>query len=303
MRLILTGGTGFIGTRLRESLTEKGHEVVILTRQASRENQPGVRARYAYWNPPQKGAWEKELEGVDGIINLAGEPIAGKRWTPEQKQKILQSRAGATQAVVRAIERAKRKPLFLINASAVGYYGPHGDEEVTEEAGHGKDFLSQTCQAWEAHALRAEDFGLRVVRLRIGIVLEKGGGALAKMLFPFQFGLGGPLGSGRQWMSWIHREDLIGLIHFLLEKREARGAVNATSPSPVRMKEFTQVLGHVLHRPALFPVPGWVLKILLGEMADMLLTGQKVLPQRALKLGYSFKYSRLEPALKEILEK
>lgn len=302
MRLVLTGGTGFIGTRLRESLTEKGHEVVVLTRQASRQNQPALRTRYSYWNPPEGGGWEKELEGMDGVINLAGEPIAGKRWTVEQKRKILESRVGATQAIVTAIRKAKRKPLFLINASAVGYYGPHGEEELTEEAGHGKDFLGEICQAWEAHALRAEDFGIRVVRLRIGIVLEKGGGALAKMLFPFSLGLGGPLGSGNQWMSWIHRDDLIGFIHFLLEKREARGAVNGTAPHPVRMGEFAETLGRVLHRPAVFPVPGFILRILLGEMADMLLTGQRVLPKRALGLGYTFKFPRLEPALEEILK-
>ncbi len=303
MRLVLTGGTGFIGTRLRESLVEKGHEVVVLTRQASRENQPGLRTRYFYWNPPEGGAWEKELEGMDGVINLAGEPIVGNRWTQKQKQEILESRAGATQAMVAAIRKTKRKPLFLINASAVGYYGPHGDEELTEGTPHGKDFLAQVCQAWEAHALRAEDFGLRVVRLRIGIVLERGGGALAKMLFPFQLGLGGPLGSGNQWMSWIHREDLIGLIHLLLEKKEVRGAVNATAPHPVRMREFAKTLARVLHRPAVFPVPGFVLRILLGEMADLLLTGQRVLPRQALALGYPIKFPGLEEALRAILKK
>ena len=302
MRLILTGGTGFIGNALRESLVQKGHEVVVFTRQSSRENQPGLRTRYVYWNPPQGGAWERELEGMDGILNLAGEPIAGRRWTTEQKQKILESRAAATQGLVNAVKNAKRKPYFLLSASAVGYYGPHGDEELTEEAPHGRDFLAQVCQAWEAHALRAEDFGIRVVRLRIGIVLEKGGGALGKMLAPFRLGLGGPLGTGEQWMSWIHRDDLVGLVHFLLEKKEIRGAVNGTAPHPVRMKEFSQALGRALHRPAFFPVPGFALKILLGEMADMLLTGQRVRPKRVLEAGYSFKFPQLEMALREILE-
>lgn len=303
MRLVLTGGTGFIGTALRESLTQKGHEVVVLTRQASKENQPGIRTRYSYWNPPEGGSWERELDGVEGVINLAGEPIVGKRWTKRQKLKILESRAGATQALVGAIQKSKRKPFFLVNASAIGYYGPHGDEDVTEETPHGKDFLAQVCQAWEAHAIRAEDFGLRVVRLRTGIVLEKGGGALAKMLLPFQLGLGGPLGSGGQWMSWIHRDDLIGLIHFMAEKKEVRGAVNGTAPNPARMKEFAKTLGQVLHRPAIFPVPGFALRILLGEASDVLLTGQRVLPKRALELGYSFKFQRLEDALRAILAK
>lgn len=303
MRLILTGGTGFIGNPLRESLVEKGHEVVILTRRSHLENQPGVRTRYCYWNPPVAGSWERELEGAEVVINLAGESIAGKRWTREQKQKILGSRLGATRAIVGAIQKARRKPAFLLNASAIGYYGPHADKEVTEETTSGNDFLSQTCKAWEAEALRAEDFGVRAVRLRIGVVLEKGGGALGKMLTPFRLGLGGPLGSGNQWMSWIHRDDLIGLVHFLLERKDVRGAVNATAPAPVRMKEFSSLLGQALHRPAIFPVPAFVLKILLGEMADMLLTGQRVLPKRALAAGYAFKYPKLDKAFEAIIKK
>ena len=301
MRLILTGGTGFIGNALRESLVQKGHEVVVFTRQSARENQPGIRTRYSYWNPPGGGRWERELEGMDGVINLAGEPIVGRRWTQEQKQKILESRVGTAQALVRAIRAAKKKPFFLLNASAVGYYGPHGDAEVTEKTPPGSDFLAETCKAWEAHALRAEELGIRVILIRIGIVLEKGGGALGKMLTPFRLGLGGPLGTGNQWMSWIHREDLIGLIRYLVEAKEARGAFNGTAPNPVRMKEFAKTLGAVLHRPAFFPVPGLMLKILLGEMADVLLKGQRVLPKRALEMGYSFKFPRLEEALKEIL--
>lgn len=301
MRLVLTGGTGFIGNALRESLVQKGHEVVVFTRRSSLENQPGIRTRFCRWNPPEGGAWERELEGMDGIVNLAGEPIVGKRWNGEQKQKIVESRIISTRALVSALKNARRKPFFLLNASAVGYYGPHGDEEVTEDSRTGNDFLSETCKAWEVEALRAEDHGLRVIRLRIGIVLEKGGGALGKMLAPFQLGLGGPLGTSRQWMSWIHRKDLIGLIHFLIEKKEARGAVNGTAPEPVRMKEFSRTLGRVLHRPAFFPVPGLVLKILLGEMSDVLLKGQRVLPKRALEWGYAFQFPRLEMALKEIL--
>ena len=303
MRLLLTGGTGFVGSALRESLTQKGHEVVILTRQASRENQPGIRTRYASWNPNQSGPWERELDGVDGVVNLAGEPIVGKRWTPEQKQKIVESRVGATHAIVEAIRNAKRKPLFLINASAIGYYGPHGNEELTEESPRGNDFLGETSQKWEAEALRAEELAIRVVRIRIGIVLEIGGGALAKMLPPFQWGLGGPLGSGNQWMSWIHRKDLIGLIHWAVEKKEIRGALNATAPAPATMKEFAQTLGRVLRRPAFFPVPEFAVKLLLGEMSDVLLKGQRVLPKRALATGYTFQFPKLEPALKEIFIK
>jgi len=204
---------------------------------------------------------------------------------------------------VKAIQNARRRPFFHLNASAVGYYGPRQDEELHEDSPSGRGFLAETCKAWEAEAQQAESLGVRLIRLRIGIVLAKGGGALGKMLAPFQLGLGGPLGTGRQWMSWIHREDLIHLVHFLLERKEARGVYNATAPSPVTMKEFTQTLGRVLHRPAFFPVPSFVLKGLLGEMADMLLTGQRVLPKRALQAGFSFKFPRLEPALQEILKK
>jgi len=303
MRLLLTGGTGFIGRALRESLVTKGHEVVILTRQSSLEHQPGVRSRYCYWNPPESGTWENELSGIDGVINLAGESVVGKRWTRKQKEKILDSRVTSTQAIVRAIQKTKKKPFLLLNASATGYYGPRGDEEITEKTTNGSDFLGQTCRVWEEEARQAEVLGVRVIRLRIGIVLEKGGGALGKMLMPFQMGLGGPLGRGRQWMSWIHRKDLIGLIHFLLEKKELRGPVNGTAPKPVQMREFAKTLGAVLHRPAFLPVPGVALKILLGEMSDMLLTGQRVLPKRAIEAGYRFKFPELGQALRDILVK
>jgi uncharacterized protein (TIGR01777 family) len=303
MKIILTGGTGFIGTALRESLTQKEHEVVVLTRQAAKEKEPGILTRYRLWDPEEGGSWESEVDGADGVINLAGEPLVGKWWTTAQKQKIIESRVGATQAVVSAIRKAKKKPQFLINASAIGYYGPRQDEEVTEESHHGNDFLAHTCQAWEAHALRAEDFGVRVIRLRTGIVLEKGGGALAKMLLPFRLGLGGPLGSGKQWMSWVHREDLVNLIHFLIEKKEAKGAVNGTAPNPARMKEFAATLGRVLHRPAVLPAPAFAIRMLLGEMAAVLLTGQRVVPKKALGLGYQFRYPKLEDALKAILSK
>jgi uncharacterized protein (TIGR01777 family) len=243
------------------------------------------------------------LDGAGGVINLAGEPIVGKRWTPEQKRKIAESRVGATRTLVSAIRETQRKPAFLINASAIGFYGPQGEGKLTEESPRGNDFLSETCQAWEAEALKAEEAGVRVIRLRIGIVLEKGGGALGKMLMPFQWGLGGPLGSGKQWMSWIHRDDLIGLIHFLIGRKETQGAVNATAPHPVTMEEFTRTLGRVLGRPAFFRVPGFVLKTLLGEMADVLLTGQRGVPKRALASGYSFKFPQLEKALAEIVGK
>jgi hypothetical protein len=207
------------------------------------------------------------------------------------------SRIESTRSLIEAIAKAKQKPGFLLNASAVGYYGPRGDELITEESPPGTDFLSRVCVEWEEEAKKAEPLGVRVIRLRTGIVLGPNGGALAKMVPPFKLFVGGPLGSGMQWMSWIHRDDEVGLILHLIENSRASGAVNATAPNPVRMKEFCQTLGKVLHRPCWAPVPAFALRLMLGEMADMLLTGQRVLPTAAQKLGYQFRYPHLNEAL------
>jgi uncharacterized protein (TIGR01777 family) len=247
--------------------------------------------------PGSLGAWEGALDGADGVINLTGESIAAGRWTQRRKDTIRLSRIKTTQALVAAIAKAKEKPKFLLNASAVGYYGPHGDEVLTEESGPGNDFLSRVCVEWEEEAKRAESYGLRVIRLRTGIVLGRGGGALAKMVPPFKLFAGGPLGTGRQWMSWIQIADEVGLILFLMDNPDAHGAVNATAPNPTTMKEFCKTLGQVLGRPSWAPVPAFVLRLLLGEMADMLLTGQRVLPAAAQRLGYSFHYPTLYEAL------
>lgn len=298
MRLVVAGGTGFIGSALCARLLELGHSLTLLTRSPSSAIVSANEKQLA-WNPGSSGAWEEAIHGSDGVINLAGEPIA-KRWTERQKEIISSSRVDATRALVSAIGKAKEKPKFLINASAVGYYGPHGGETLTEEAGPGSDFLSQLCGAWEKEAARAEECGLRVIRLRTGIVLGKGGGALAKMLLPFKLFVGGPLGSGEQWMSWIQLEDEIGLILFLLEHPDAHGAVNATAPNPVTMQEFCKTLGDVLNRPSWAPVPASALRLLLGEMAEMLLTGQRVLPAQAQKLGYAFKHPTLLEALRAL---
>jgi len=321
MKIVLTGGTGFIGYSLQKNLIQQGHEVLVLSRRPVQDSNPSV--RYVLWEPTRGNEWEQSLRGADACVNLAGEPIAAKRWTKAQKLKIIESRCDATHALAHAIQKLEKKPKVLINASAVGFYGsreqaasrgltaralaggpgPRGDEIITEEQRPGTDFLAQTCKAWETHAVRAEDFGLRVVRLRIGIVLEKGGGALQKMIPPFQFFIGGPLGNGRQWMSWIHREDVVGLILWALENSKVSGALNATAPNPVTMKEFADTLGKVMHRPSFAAVPGFVLKTLLGEMSDLLLKGQRVVPEKALRLGYQFKYPSLEPALRAILKK
>lgn len=298
MRLVIAGGTGFIGAALCNRLSELGHSLTLLTRSAP----PGALSanqKSVTWNPRTQGSWEEAVDGCDGVVNLAGEPIA-KRWTAEQKDRIASSRIHATRALVAAIGKAKVKPKFLLNASAVGYYGPHGNESLTEESGPGDDFLSRLCVAWEKEAAKAEDYGLRAIRLRTGIVLGKGGGALARMVLPFKLFAGGPLGSGEQWISWIQLEDEIGLIVFLLEHAEASGAINATAPNPVTNEQFCKTLGDVLRRPAWAPAPSFALRLLLGEMAEMLLTGQRVLPAQAQKLGYTFKYPTLAEALRAL---
>ena len=297
MKLVVTGATGFIGTALCARLLEQGHALTLFTRGSPRDA-GSAKKRWVHWTPGELREWGGALEGIDGVINLAGEPIAAKRWTPMQRRRIESSRIEGTNSLVQAIAKTASRAKFLINASAVGYYGPRGDEIVTEETPPGNDFLSQVCRGWEDEAKKAEQLGLRVVRLRTGIVLGSGGGALTKMVPPFKFFAGGPLGSGQQWMSWIQLEDHVRLILELVENTQASGAVNATAPHPVRNKEFCQTLGKVLHRPCWAPVPGFALRLVLGEMAEMLLTGQRVIPAAAQKLGFQFRYSNLEEALR-----
>jgi uncharacterized protein (TIGR01777 family) len=299
MKIIVTGGTGFIGSIVVDRLWNQFHSLVLLSRKPPAEVGVSKKEWFA-WSPPAGGDWEQAVDGADGIINLAGEPIAGKRWSKEQKEKLRSSRIDATRALVDAIAKAKVKPKFLLNASAVGYYGPHGDETVTEATGPGSDFLSQLCVDWESEALKAEAYGVRVAMIRTGIVFGKGRGALAKMVPPFKMFLGGPLGSGQQYMPWIHIEDEIGLILFLIENSQARGAFNATAPNPVTMEEFAKALGDVLNRPSWVSVPPSALALITGEMADMLLTGQRALPEAAKKLGYVFKYPMIGAALRSL---
>jgi len=249
------------------------------------------------WQPGRNGAWEQAIDGADAVINLAGEPIAGKRWSPSQKVVLRTSRIKATQSIVEAIGKSKVKPKTLISGSAVGYYGARGDEGLDEDGQPGSDFLSRLCLDWENEAKKAESWGVRVTLLRTGIVLAKGAGALQKMVPPFKMFAGGPLGKGQQWMPWIHVDDEVALIEFLLDRPDAHGAFNGTAPNPVTMAEFARTLGHVLHRPSWLSVPPSVLALTVGEMADMLLTGQRALPCAALKLGFQFKYPRLVDAL------
>ncbi|HEY1372125.1 MAG TPA: TIGR01777 family oxidoreductase [Candidatus Binatia bacterium] len=301
MKIVVAGGTGFIGAALIKSLQSRGHAVVLLTRASAKALQ---RSETVVWQPDAaprpRPALVAAINGAEAIVNLAGEPIAGKRWTRAQKARLRSSRIDTTRTIVQAVADAQHKPRLLLNASAVGYYGARGDEEVTEAEPPGADFLSRLCREWEAEALRAEAHGVAVVRLRTGIVLGKGGGALAKMIPPFKFFIGGPLGSGRQWMPWIHLEDEVGLIEHLLTAG-AGGAVNATAPEPVRMKEFCAALGKALGRPSWAPVPGFVLRLAFGEMADVLLTGQRAVPAEAQRRGYRFRFPTLPEALKDIV--
>lgn len=296
MKLVIAGATGFIGAKLVQELGKDFHSLVLLSRKPARQENGGNKT-FLSWQPGQNGAWEQSVDGADGVINLAGEPIAAKRWSARQKRVLRSSRIETTQALVAAIAKAQVKPKFLINASAVGYYGDRGDELLTEASPPRDDFLGRLCADWESEAKKAESHGVRVVLLRTGIVLGKGQGALKKMVPPFKMFVGGPLGSGQQWMPWVHVDDEVGLIKFLIEQEAARGAFNLTAPNPVTMEEFAAALGKTLNRPAWASVPAWVLALMLGEMADMLLGGQRTVPQAALALGYRFKYPRITAAL------
>jgi len=299
--VLVTGATGFIGKALCTRLKEQGQVFTALSRRPERAKAllPGVKEAWR-WRPRLEPAPQAAIQGAGAIVHLAGESVAG-RWNKEKKRIIRDSRVIGTRHLVEAIGEAKSKPSVLVCASAVGYYGNRGDEELTEEAGPGSDFLAEVCQAWEAEARRAEDHGVRVVMLRNGLVLGRGGGALQQMLIPFKLGLGGPVGSGKQWMSWVHIDDVVGIILHAIQQAALRGPVNATAPTPVRNREFTETLADLLRRPALLPAPAFGLKILLGEFADVLLASQRVLPKRIQGAGYGFRYAALEAALGAIV--
>ncbi len=302
MQIIVTGGTGFIGRALVNRLLENGHSVTVLSRSA-----PGASAQLPpsatsiSWNPSSIGTWSKVFTGADAVINLAGAPIAERRWTETRKRLIWDSRISATRAIVDALRSHATKPCVLVNASGIGYYGASDDHPLDEHAARGSGFLADLCLAWEAEAMSAAEFGTRVVVVRTGMVLESDGGALPKMLLPFRLFAGGPIMPGSQWVSWIHRDDHIGLIDWALSSARISGPINAIAPEPVTMKTFCDTLGHVLQRPSWLPVPSIALNILLGELGTLMTTGQRVVPAKALTGGYTFHYPTLEPALKAIL--
>lgn len=307
MKVVVTGATGFVGSRLVERLHQDGQTVVVLTRNPDRAQRVFPSATYPNvtcvgYTPTEAGDWQTAIAGCDAVVNLAGEPIAEGRWTPERKQAILDSRKVGTQRIVEAIAQAQPKPSVLINSSAVGYYGSSETATFDEASPAADDFLAAVCQAWEAEAQKVTESGVRLVILRTGIVLGLEGGAIAKMLTPFRLFAGGPLGSGKQWVSWIHREDMVNLILTALNQPSYAGILNATAPNPVRMAELSTVMGNVLGRPSWLPVPDFALEALLGDAAKVVLEGQKVMPQRTQALGFTYQYTTVQAALQNILK-
>lgn len=305
MRVVITGGSGLIGRALARELGGAGHDVVILTRDPGTVGALPAGVRAAPWDGKTSAGWVSLFDGQEGgtvIVHLAGESIASGRWTGDKKRRIRDSRVGSGHAVLQAIREAAVKPRALLQGSAVGYYGPRGDEVVREDAAPGDDFLAEVCKDWESSTADAEALGVRRAILRTGVVLAREGGALPKMALPFKMMAGGPLGSGRQWLPWIHLADEVGALRFLIEREDAKGPFNLTAPNPVTNRDLARILAGVLHRPGFLPAPGFALRLALGEMADMLLNGQRAVPSRLLELGYTFRYPEAEPALRSLLD-
>ena len=295
MRITVTGATGLIGTRLAAALLERGDEVTVLSRRPEdAQRQLGVEA--VGWRTEAEPAPVEALAGRDGVVHLAGESIA-QRWTPESKERIRSSRELGTARLVEGLKAAEPRPRVLVSASAVGYYGARGSERLDETAAPGTGFLADVCEAWEREAAAAADLGMRVVSLRTGVLLDRADGGLARMLPVFRLGVGGPVAGGDQYMSWITPDDLVRMYMAALDDSEWSGPINATAPEPVPNREFAQALGRVLHRPALLPVPAFALRVLYGEMASVVTTGQRALPARATEQGFEFQHPAIHGAL------
>jgi uncharacterized protein (TIGR01777 family) len=306
MQIFVMGGTGLIGSSLVTRLRERGDRVMLLTRRpAYARERWGDQCTIVEGDPMKAGSWTQAVKNCDALINLVGESIFARRWNEEFKALLRDSRIRSTENAVRALTQSPKtlagNPKVLVNGSAIGYYGPCGDEALTEESPAGADMLARLAADWEQAASLAETAGIRVARIRTGVVLDKRSGALAQMLTPFKLGLGGPIGSGRHWFSWIHVDDEIGIILMALDHPGAMGALNATAPHPVTNKEFTKALGRALHRPTIFPIPPLMLRMRFGGVADILTTGQRVIPAKALALGYQFKFPDIEGALANLL--
>jgi uncharacterized protein (TIGR01777 family) len=303
MRFVISGATGFLGHALVEALLERGDTVVALSRDAEKARQSlGSSVECLEWRPPGPGPWTQALNGADGIVNLAGEPVANKRWTERQKERVMSSRVDATRAIVDAVRSAEPRPRVLVNQSAVGYYGSPGETPVTESSPAGDDFLAHVVKEWEKAAKPAEDLDVRLMILRTGIVLGRGGGALIPMALPFRFFMGGTMGDPNQWFSWIHLDDEIGLIVRALTQEDMHGVWNATAPNPVTMRELSQQIGKALGRPIWVPFYGRLMRVALGkERGAATLASQRVLPQAAQDAGYQFLHPDSAEALRSIL--
>jgi len=302
MRVFITGGSGFVGTSIIRQLVGRGEEVTVLTRKVSKKRKPPRGVSFLEADPTREGPWQEQVAGHDTFINLAGASIF-RRWTAEAKQAIRDSRLLTTRNLVGALEARKGMDTVLLSTSAVGYYGFHGDEFLDEASPSGEDFLALLARDWEAEALRAEPFGVRVLLCRFGIVMGLRGGALSQMVPLFRKGLGSPLGSGNQWFSWIHEQDLVNSFLFLLDRGELSGPVNFTAPEPVTNRAFTMALGRALGRPTFLPaVPGFVLKMMKGEFGTVLLKGQRVIPKKLLDAGFRFQFPAVEDALRDLVK-
>ncbi len=300
MKILITGGTGFVGTQLTSRLIKDNHEVTILSRSAKRSGEVPRGVPYLQGDPTQKGSWQEAIKNHDAAINLAGASIFAK-WTEEHKKAIRESRVSTTRNIVEGIPSRPQKPFKFFSTSAVGYYGFCGDEELTEESPHGDDFLARIASEWEGEALKVKEKGARVVITRFGIVMGEKGGALSQMIPLFNKYIGGPIGSGKQWFSWVHIKDLAEAFTFLLKHPEVSGPVNLCSPNPVRNKDLAKSLGKALHRPSLIPAPGFMVKLVLGEFGSVILEGQRVIPKRLLDSGFAFQYPEIDKALQEIV--
>jgi uncharacterized protein (TIGR01777 family) len=301
MKILMTGGTGFVGKQLTSRFIQEGNEVTILTRSLKDSGQPPKGISYLQGDPTQKGPWQAAIPGHDVIINLAGASIFSK-WSDEYKKLIRDSRIFTTRNIIEGIPSGLEKGISLFSTSAVGYYGFHGDEELDEESPPGNDFLARLAVEWEAEALKAQGKGARVVITRLGIVLGENGGALGQMIPLFKRFIGGPIGSGQQWFSWIHIKDLAEAFAFLIKHPEILGPVNVCSPNPVKNKELAKALGRVLHRPSFMPAPGFMIRMVLGEFGSVILEGQRVLPRKLLQKGFTFQYPDIDKALRSIIQ-
>jgi len=302
MKILITGATGLIGRHLCHALNEDGHTIVGVSRSSRKPADVDV-AEMIQWDSQAGPLPDDALDQVDAVINLAGEPIAAKRWSDQQKKSIRDSRIVTTRKLVEGMRRAVRKPEVFVSSSAVGYYGNRGDEQLEETSPPGRGFMSEVCQEWEREAARASELGIRLVLVRTGVVLSSNGGALEKMLPPFKMGVGGRLGSGKQWFPWIHIDDIAGIFSHAIVNAEVSGPINGAAPEAATNAEFTRELGRALHRPVFLPVPEFALRALMGEMADVLFDSQRVIPSAALASGYEFRHPQLEPALADVLSR